>query len=55
LTALWVTSPEEAAFEVKLALDAEGGDADAAAARLGISRSTVFRYLKRLKVVKGKA
>ncbi len=45
LSALWVTAPDEAAWEVRLALDAEGGDVDAAAKRLGISRSTLYRYL----------
>jgi transcriptional regulator of acetoin/glycerol metabolism len=47
LSALWITNPEEAAFEVRLALDAEGGNVELAAKRLGISRRTMYRYLEK--------
>lgn len=49
LAALWVTDPKEAAWEVKMALAAEGGDVDAAAEQLGISRRTMYRYLEKMK------
>lgn len=49
LAALWRLNPTEAAWEVNLALMVEGGDRDRAAERLGVSRRTLFRYLKRIK------
>jgi ActR/RegA family two-component response regulator len=45
LSALWKTSPEEAIFEIQVALAMTGGDVGAAARRLTVSRKTLYRYL----------